>query len=115
MSNDAREMMKPLSTDEVRNLLTSTLHGSPPHKTLMRIFATLAAWSSLEENERVVFEAIQSICESLKHAHQGSEMMLQQIERKDYKALLETGKAAKAAMSELVRVTAELLKLRQKS
>lgn len=114
MSEETKEMMKPLSIQEVRELLTSTLHGAPPHKTLMRIFATLAVLSSLvEENDRV-FEAVIGLHESLKHAHRGSEMMIQQIERKHYNVLLETAKLAKSAMSELLRVTDELLKTRRK-
>lgn len=34
--------MKPLTDKEIHDLLSETMHGPPPHKTLMRIYATLA-------------------------------------------------------------------------
>lgn len=36
--------MNPMSTTEVRALLTSTMHGALPHATMQRIFATLSEW-----------------------------------------------------------------------
>jgi hypothetical protein len=36
--------MNPMTTKEVRDLMTATLHGPLPHPTVMRMMATLAAW-----------------------------------------------------------------------
>lgn len=111
MSNDeAREMLKPMSVEEVRDLLTSTLHGPLPHKTFMRIFATLSVWSREIEASAKFFEAIEGLHAALKHAKDGAVAMVQQVERGDYDSLRETAGACDEAMGELARITAEILK-----
>jgi len=44
-----RDSREPLSDDEIRELLTSTLHGSLPRPTMLRVFATLAEVPSLRQ------------------------------------------------------------------
>jgi hypothetical protein len=47
-------MRDPLTNDEIHNLLTMTLHGHLPNKTLDRVFATLTEVKELRsENERL--------------------------------------------------------------
>jgi len=41
MADDPR---KPMTVEEVDDLLRATLHGPLPHKTMMRVMATLAEW-----------------------------------------------------------------------
>ncbi len=41
------ELPKPLTSDELDDLLKQTLHGPLPNSTQHRIFATLSSWQAL--------------------------------------------------------------------
>jgi hypothetical protein len=48
------DMNKPMANEEIRELLTMTLHGPLPTRTMYRVFATLAEVQEIRaENERL--------------------------------------------------------------
>jgi hypothetical protein len=118
--DETRKLLEPLSVGEVRDLLTSTLHGAPPKEMLMRIFVTLATWAPIVEANANLTEALESLNESLKHAEHGADGMIDMIDKLghvegDIESIRETAVECKTAMSELVRVTDSLLKGRQET
>lgn len=46
-------MTDPLSDKEIQELLSATLHGPLPHRTMMRVFATIALVPGLRANQRL--------------------------------------------------------------
>lgn len=49
MSSKAEASRNPMSVEEVKELLTATLHGRLPEETVYRMMATLAEWMGLPE------------------------------------------------------------------
>lgn len=48
------KIMKPLNNNEIRSILTETLHGNLPRETMQRVLTTLAEVPKLRTTEKAV-------------------------------------------------------------